>query len=162
MQWKQPRYVQMQGSEARRAWWRSCPNRMFQDSTFFSLLMRKRCGPFKLAYILNQCLDRYDLPDENLRHQSSSGESSRHSHTSRNGRKGVSQTLHLSQPSESSLTNGEIKPAETSDAIAPAASIPASPISNKPVSSTAQILIVDDNAINRSVSHGFNYEGKRY
>jgi hypothetical protein len=124
-----------------------------------SLLIRKRCGPFKLAYILNHCLDRYDLPDENLSHHSSSGESSRYSHTSRNGRQGASQKLHLSQPSESLSIKDEIKTVETSDTNASAGSIPASPNSNKSVSPTAQILIVDDNAINRSVSHGSHDEG---
>ena len=26
------------------------------------------CGPYKLAFVLNRCLDRYDHPEENLQH----------------------------------------------------------------------------------------------
>ncbi|KNG47927.1 sensor histidine kinase response regulator [Stemphylium lycopersici] len=29
-------------------------------------VMTQPCGPYKLAFVLNQCLDRYDHPDENL------------------------------------------------------------------------------------------------
>lgn len=30
------------------------------------LLTRYRLGPYKLAYVLNECLDRFDHPDENV------------------------------------------------------------------------------------------------
>ena len=33
------------------------------------------CGPYKLAYILNRCLDRLDNPDENIRPSTSGGSS---------------------------------------------------------------------------------------
>ncbi|KAH3948584.1 hypothetical protein HBH70_071620 [Parastagonospora nodorum] len=37
-------------------------------------IMTQPCGPYKAAYILNQCLDRLDHPEENLQHESSGSE----------------------------------------------------------------------------------------
>jgi hypothetical protein len=126
---------------------------VFTNSSWCFLLMCQRCGPLKLAYILNHCLDRYDLPDENLRHHSSSDESARCRHSSRSGRQAPSPRLDRSRNSESSISD-TVNPVATSDASAPASSNPTPPIMDKSASQVAQVLIVDDNSINRSVSRG--------
>ncbi|KAH7084917.1 hypothetical protein BKA63DRAFT_5151 [Paraphoma chrysanthemicola] len=116
-------------------------------------IMTQPCGPYKLAYILNQCLDRYDLPDENLPHQSSGSESPR--------TEGLS-TKKAPNPPDATIGRSLETPTLISEAHqaapvealigvvnAPEQAIVAMPV--RPTLGASQVLIVDDNAINRSL-----------
>jgi hypothetical protein len=111
------------------------------------------CGPYKLAYILHQCLDRFELPEENLSHDGSSSvgyESPRLPYS--NSERLLTQSPPIEQPqkdtqlfpdrpSVSELTSVTPPPEDTIE------------LAIRPAQIASQILIVDDNAINRSVSH---------
>lgn len=110
------------------------------------------CGPYKLAHILNRCLDRFELPEENLSYLSSG------STRSESPSFGVSNNEKLSLPP--GLLN-QLDDPQVSTTVAPHIETSGTPsardtiaIPNRPAPSATQILIVDDNAINRSVSHG--------
>ncbi|KAH7094565.1 sensor histidine kinase-like protein/response regulator [Paraphoma chrysanthemicola] len=116
-------------------------------------IMTQPCGPYKLAYILNQCLDRYDLPDENLQHQSSGSESPRTAGLS------TKKAPNLPDPTigrtlESPTLVHEAHQAAPEEALpvsvaAPEQAVVAMPV--RPTLGASQVLIVDDNAINRSL-----------
>jgi hypothetical protein len=109
--------------------------------------MYLRCGPFKLAYILNQCLDRFELPEENIRHETSDSESVPRSPSIGLQRSSLPPVLAGSQATESTVTQ-MMNDTTISDAELP----PTALDSAGTMSTTAQVLIVDDNSINRSVS----------
>ncbi|KAL5120178.1 hypothetical protein ACEQ8H_002004 [Pleosporales sp. CAS-2024a] len=100
-------------------------------------ILTQPCGSFKLAYILNLCLDRYDHPDENLEHHNPS--------------KLVSSREKLSvmtmTHAMSSATIGDSSPTLESTN--------APPLQRPPLVSAAQVLIVDDNSINRKILVAF-------
>jgi hypothetical protein len=113
--------------------------------------MHLRCGPFKLAYILNQCLDRFELPEENIRHETSDSESVPRSPSIGLERSSLPPVLAGSQATESTVIQ-MMNDTTISDAVRSAEIPPTAPDSAGTMSTTAQVLIVDDNSINRSVS----------
>lgn len=105
-----------------------------------------RCGPFKLAYILNQCLDRYENPDENVEHQSSASESPRFNLLGDGEPPASPRTPYHAPQSEVILTR-KMNETTISDG-GPSAE---NALDNQNAAG-AQVLIVDDNSINRTVS----------
>lgn len=110
------------------------------------MLTYGRCGPFKLAYILNQCLDRYENPDENIEHQSSASESPRFNLLSDDEHPVSPRTPYHVAQSDEALTQKTNKTTISDDRPS------AESIHEDGNSGGAQVLIVDDNSINRSVS----------
>jgi hypothetical protein len=93
---------------------------------------------------LNQCLDRYENPDENIDHQSSASESPRFNFLGDGEPLASPQTPYQSPHSEAALTR-KMDETTMSDG-GPSAQNTQDPTG-------AQVLIVDDNFINRSVSN---------
>jgi hypothetical protein len=124
-------------------------------------LTHPRCGPFKLAYILNQCLDRFELPEENLRHQSSGSELSLRNPANNIERSSLPPTISGSPATESTMIQ-MMNDTTISDALRPVQLPPTASISDEVMPSTVQVLIVDDNAINRSVSDEGSGEQRGY
>lgn len=117
------------------------------------VLMIYRCGPFKLAYILNHCLDRFAAPGENLRHQTSGSEVSLHMMSKPSERPTTSprNIATEAQTTESDVTQMMHDTTISEHAPFPATTSPALEPNDAP-SAASQVLIVDDNSINRSAS----------
>lgn len=112
-----------------------------------------RCGPQKLAFVLNRCLDRYDQPDDNVQSQRTP------SPLSPIALHGIQEEgITRSAPGFIDLGVGSTA-AEPAEQPAKLPSLsptpqPAMGPSLKEDSAVPHILIVDDNALNRRV--GFN------
>lgn len=111
--------------------------------------MKKSCGPFKVAYILNQCLDRLDHPEENLQHESSgnelphvswadSGVQTSSGRKSNQGRSSPAPITRLKDHTTTADSASSIKHGNNSNVAQQAFTTP-------------EVLIVDDNTINRNV-----------
>ncbi|KAF1921711.1 hypothetical protein BDU57DRAFT_59188 [Ampelomyces quisqualis] len=116
-------------------------------------IMTQPCGPFKLAYILNQCLDRFGNPDENVEHHSSASESPRFSVLGDGSGPHFPQTSYHSPQSEAALAR-KMNETTTSDAVSSTTNS-ATATQDSQDSGGAQVLIVDDNSINRSLLVAF-------
>ncbi|KAH8730233.1 hypothetical protein GQ44DRAFT_701047 [Phaeosphaeriaceae sp. PMI808] len=118
-------------------------------------IMMQPCGPQKLAYILNGCLKRFALPEENLKHDTSDGDSSHHS---------IYSKPQSPPPPPESIRDTELSfaiPRQDPVAIDVASSAAANPSGQKisapiqPFSNITEVLIVDDNPINRKILEAF-------
>ena len=109
-----------------------------------------RCGPYKLAFVLNRCLDRYDHPSENLQRAASPNP--------------FPQLANQDIQSPHSLYSSLGSPQETtglSDGNAPKLTVEFEPASSAARNSAtsqsddgsvaSSTLIVDDNMLNRRV-----------
>jgi hypothetical protein len=106
------------------------------------------CGPYKLAYILNQCLDRFDSPEENIQQGSPSiaGIATGSPHGRRKALQSANFITSIDVKADPALVANV-----TTASDAPSTGTPVS-LPLRHVSSEPQVMIVDDNPINRSVS----------
>ncbi|KAH7389316.1 hypothetical protein DE146DRAFT_620053 [Phaeosphaeria sp. MPI-PUGE-AT-0046c] len=116
-------------------------------------IMTQPCGPFKLAYILNHCLDRFALPEENLRHRTSGSEQSLHDPTKSSEPPGAQQNVPSSHSTESGMA--QMMKDNTITEQAPSSAPNSPPPEETQSAPVAQVLIVDDNSINRSLLVAF-------
>jgi CheY-like chemotaxis protein len=126
-------------------------------------IITQPCGPYKLAYILNRCLDRYEHPAENLQPTDSSSpptqpfsqETQQQSHPSlpMNSTQSTTESLNLESP----------RPAAPSTADSTTAQ-PSITSQNEEDPVISHTLIVDDNLLNRRLliafmkKYGFPFE----
>lgn len=110
-----------------------------------------RCGPHKLAFVLNRCLDRYDQPGDNVQ---PSRAVSPLPQTATYGAKELGISIPPPSPAQLNDKPLQARPAEN------AAKSPATTPTPQPVHvphqeedlAASHILIVDDNMLNRRVS----------
>ncbi|KAF2127320.1 hypothetical protein P153DRAFT_368634 [Dothidotthia symphoricarpi CBS 119687] len=110
-------------------------------------IMTQPCGPYKLAYILKRCLDRFEHPGENLPHISSPATFPQLDTFI--GKEALHYMTVLSPPPI-------IKPSDAASSAAGSATLDHAislPLPEK--SGESQILVVDDNAINRKLLGAF-------
>jgi hypothetical protein len=116
----------------------------------WSWLTRCRCGPYKLAFILNQCLDRFALPEENLRNQVR-GSGPPQARTQRN--RPLLRLPASTSETDFALVDTRMKGASGLDITSPEELI-ALPV--RLASTEKLVMIVDDNKINRNVCSAFS------
>ncbi|KAH7401588.1 hypothetical protein BKA66DRAFT_405445 [Pyrenochaeta sp. MPI-SDFR-AT-0127] len=123
-------------------------------------IMTQPCGPYKLAFILNRCLDRFDLPEENLRRPDSNSQSPQALPWRP---KPLPQTF-LSLNSVRATEPSALDPKTSSTtATTPAASMVTATTNTDPAvapheamsSGSTRILVADDNSINRRLLAAF-------
>ncbi|KAL1797282.1 hypothetical protein ACET3X_003888 [Alternaria dauci] len=118
-------------------------------------IITQPCGPYKLAYVLNQCLDRYNHPDENVQ---STGLSSPAPQPLSQRTK---QRTQSTSPSNSMQNSLESLSLESPGPISPSIAGPttAQPSVTSPHEEddrdVSHILIVDDNLLNRRLLIAF-------
>lgn len=119
-------------------------------------IMTQPCGPYKLAYILNKCLDRYARPEENLQHQTSGNQSPITGVPDDKRLLQRNLTLNLSSAAEDTIPEHSLTKSSPIALVAPV------PLPNgvrrersPHRSSPSHVLIVDDNAINRRLLVSF-------
>ncbi|KAI4943476.1 hypothetical protein J4E91_009386 [Alternaria rosae] len=117
-------------------------------------IITQPCGPYKLAYVLNRCLDRYDHPAENLQTTGSASSSPRPLSPEDQQQTHFSSPMNLMTGTLESLNLGSFEPAapSTAGSTTAQASI-TSPHEEEPVISYT--LIVDDNSLNRRLLTAF-------
>ncbi|USP76619.1 uncharacterized protein yc1106_03893 [Curvularia clavata] len=96
-------------------------------------IMTQPCGPQKLAFVLNRCLDRYDQPGDNMQPQRTPS---------------PLPPIAFSGAKEQDITSLSLNP------VLPAAQLVTDP-SLKEAPAVPHILIVDDNALNRRLLVAF-------
>ncbi|KAF9693756.1 hypothetical protein EKO04_008315 [Ascochyta lentis] len=145
-------------------------------------IMTQPLGPYKLAYVLNKCLDRFEHPDENSNHQHSSPLQSNSLQSTLCEQQSTISSPPAEMPpllhqpywaesdlpqSSSALADSSNSPTPTTQTplveqrtlpIRPRVTIPSnsnSTLSSKSNSTSSKILITDDNAINRRLLVAF-------
>jgi hypothetical protein len=124
------------------------------------LLTCHSCGPFKVAYILDQCLNRLDHPEENLQHESS-GSDLPHISWADRADLSTGQTLNERQSSRTVVAQPK-DDVTTSHVASSTADDPDAPNLAQQSLGAPQVLIVDDNGINRKVGHAYRPERTTY
>ncbi|KAF2833606.1 hypothetical protein CC86DRAFT_311533 [Ophiobolus disseminans] len=112
-------------------------------------IMTQPCGPYKLAYILNQCLDRFDQPDENVLHYSLDSNYFPLD-TPTIERPGFFSTMGNIEGSK--VYNADTEPTMAHRVFPKEI---ATNVPTRPALQVPQVLIVDDNPINRSLLVAF-------
>ncbi|KAI8934417.1 hypothetical protein NX059_009152 [Plenodomus lindquistii] len=128
-------------------------------------IMTQPCGPHKLAFVLNQCLDRFCRADENVEHDLLKKTGPEHRMTdlkSSDEPTIMLRSLHIAEPDGSPLTPP--LSAQSPSATASNTTDPTAALAAEEDTITSHILITDDNSLNRKLlvafmrKHGLPYQ----